>query len=73
MSMRLSEMERKVLEMALGSADDKIVAANLGISVKEVATYETRVRRKIAKARKFLEEVKKYQKVLYPQRKYKGI
>jgi FixJ family two-component response regulator len=66
-------MERKVLEMALHSADDKIVAANLGISAREVATYKTRVRRKIAKAKKFLEEVKKYNRVLFPERKYKGI
>jgi DNA-binding CsgD family transcriptional regulator len=66
-------MERKVLQMALNSADDKIVAANLGISVKEVATYKTRVRRKIAKAKKFLEEVKKYNRALFPEPRYKGI
>jgi hypothetical protein len=66
-------MEKKVLETALTSADDKVVAGYLGCSEKEVAVYKTRVRRKIANAEKFLREVRKYKSVLFPKKKYKGV
>ena len=71
--MKLSGREKKVLETALTSADDKVVAGYLEISEKEVAVYKTRVRRKIASAEKFLRDVRKYKDVLFPKKKYKGV
>jgi len=67
----LSKREKEVLELCLLCADDTVVAVRLGISPKTVANLKTRVRRKVAKAKKFLESVKKYRRVLYPERKYK--
>jgi hypothetical protein len=74
----LSKTEKEVLELALTSADDKIVAANLSregrtMTAKEVRTYKSRVRRKVAKAQKFLKSMKRYGPVLFPPKKYKGI
>jgi len=67
----LSKREKEVLELCLQCADDIVVAAQLGISPKTVANLKTRVRRKVAKAKKFLDSIKKYKRVLYPERKYK--
>jgi hypothetical protein len=74
----LSKTEKEVLELALTSADDKIVANNLSregrtITVKEVRTYKSRARRKVAKAENFLKDMKRYKSVLEPVKKYKGI
>ena len=69
----LSMREKQVLELRLTSADDKIVAMNLGISDDEVRVYKTRAKRKVAKAEKFLREMRKYKSVLYPKKNYKGI
>jgi hypothetical protein len=74
----LSKTEHEVLELALTSADDKIVAANLSkngrtITDKEVRTYKSRARRKVAKAEQFLRDMKRYKPVLNPEKVYKGI
>jgi hypothetical protein len=74
----LSKTEKEVLEMSINAADDKIVAANLSrdgrtITDKEVRTYKSRARRKVAKAEKFLKEMKKYNRTLFPKKHYKGV
>jgi FixJ family two-component response regulator len=70
---RLSKREKQVLELALTSHDDKIVAANLGMKPEQVSVYKSRARRKVAKARGFLEMMKKYKPVLFAEKEYKGI
>lgn len=71
--MELSRREKEVLELCLTSADDKIVAMNLKISPQQVRVHKTRVRRKIEACKKFIRQMKKYRRVLYPEKKYKGI
>lgn len=75
---KFSKMEIAVLELAQTAADDKIVAANLSkngktVTPPEIRTYKSRARRKVAKAQKFLQESKKYNSILFPKKKYKGI
>lgn len=68
---KLSPREKQVLELALEVADDTVIAANLGITSKQVSVYKTRVRRKEDKAKAFLTSLRKYQTVLHPKREYK--
>jgi FixJ family two-component response regulator len=70
---KLTEREKEVLEVCLTSADDIVAAAHLGVTPKTVANFRTRIRRKEAKARKFLTEIKRYERVLHPPRRYKKV
>lgn len=69
----LSKREKEVLETALTSADDKVVAGYLHITPEQVRVHKTRVRRKVKVAQSFLRRMKKYRRVLNPEKKYKGI
>jgi len=68
----LSPKEEQVLEELLTGLPS-VAALRLGISRQHVATIKSRVRRKEAKAKKFLQTLKKYRRVLHPQKQYKGI
>jgi FixJ family two-component response regulator len=69
---KLSKREKEVLEILLEGVVPSAAAKQLGMnSEKEIATYKSRVRRKIFIAKKFLREMKRYQKVLYPEKTYK--
>jgi len=69
---KLSKREKEVLEMLLEGVVPSAAAIQLGMkSEREIATYKSRVKRKIFKAEKFLRDMKQYKKVLYPERKYK--
>lgn len=69
---KLSPREKQVLEM-LRNADPGVVALRLHISRQAISTYKTRARRKEARAKKLLEEIKRYRNVLHPQPRYKGL
>lgn len=70
---RLSRRERQCLEVAVDSADYKVVGGNIGITAKQVSVHVTDVRRKEAAAKAFLVELRPYRDVLHPHKKYKGI
>lgn len=70
---KLSKREKEILELQReGVKHDSIIAAHLGINnPHQVAVHRTNVRRKIAKAKRFLSEMKEYDKVLNPKKEYK--
>jgi len=68
----LSPTEEKILEELL-TAQPSVVALSLKVSKQYIATVKSRVNRKEAKTKKFLKKLKKYQRVLHPPRKYKGV
>lgn len=69
---KLSKREEEILTMLRG-ATPGVVAECLGISEKSVSTYRTRVRRKEAQAKAFLEYLDQFKDVLHPERQYKGL
>ncbi|GAI95857.1 unnamed protein product [marine sediment metagenome] len=69
---QLSPQEEKVLD-ALLTTVPSVISANLHITEHHIATIKSRVRRKEAKAKRFLRLLKKYKKVLYPEKEYKGL
>lgn len=67
----LSEREKETLEVLLDVADNTVAAAHLGVTPKTIGTYTTRVRRKEAKAKDFLQQLKRYKRILHPETEYK--
>jgi FixJ family two-component response regulator len=65
---RLSKQEEQVLDLAMTSADNKIVALNLHISENQVRVVKARVKKKRAKAQALLDKTRKYKSLLYPDR-----
>ena len=68
----LSKQEKEVLEMLLGAVPS-VVCLRLKIKEGHLASIKTRVRRKEAKAKKFLRDQRKYRSILHPAKRYKGL
>lgn len=66
----LTETEVKVLEAALNNSTYKQAAKSLEMKEGTYNTYLTRVRRKVSRAKKFLNRMRRYDKVLYKQYRY---
>lgn len=64
--------EEQVLK-GLKGAVPSLVALNLKISEKSISTYLSRVKRKEAQAKKFLEYLREFKDVLHPAKQYKGL
>lgn len=69
---QLSPKEEEILEGLL-TARPSVVAIRLGITKGYIGTVKSRAKRKEAKAKKFLRNLKKYRLVLHPEKEYKGI
>jgi len=61
---RLTAREREVLEKLLLIGNVEITAQEMGLKPSTIYVIRGRVRDKTEKAREFLKEVKKYQRVL---------
>ena len=70
--MNLSKKEEQVLDELL-TAVPSVVALRNGVTENRIANIKTRARRKEADAEKFLRKMKKYQGILHPKKRYKGI
>lgn len=71
--MKLSKREKQVLEELLLGVNPSTVATDLGINEHQISVHKTRARRKTEEAKKFLKMIKRYDVVLYPRKRYKGI
>jgi FixJ family two-component response regulator len=69
---KLSRREEQILK-ALKGAFPSVVARDLGITEKSISTYLSRIKRKEAQARKFLEYLREFKDVLHPAKQYKGV
>jgi len=69
----LSKREQQVLDELLGGALPEVAAIRIGVSKHAIGVYKTKARRKVAKARRFLKDMKKYESVLFPRKRYKGL
>lgn len=65
--LNLTPTEETVLDNLLNSTS-KNVARKLGIDIKTVNTYKSRVRRKRAEAKSFLAKTNCYKRILYRKR-----
>jgi len=66
--LKLTATEETVLDNLL-TATPKVVARKLGIDIKTVNTYKSRVRKKRAGAKSFLGKTNCYKRILYHKRK----
>jgi len=69
---KLSERQKQVLEELLVT-EPKLAAYNLGITTHNIDVIKSAVRRKEAKAKKFLLVLKRYKRVLHKEQSYKGV
>ncbi|MBA7708214.1 hypothetical protein ES703_117106 [subsurface metagenome] len=70
--MGLSKREKQVMDELL-TAVPSVVAIRVGISTHNIDVIKSNVRRKEAATKKFLNQLKKYNRILHPPRKYKGL
>lgn len=69
---KLGKKQQQVLE-ALLTAHPDVVAIRLKISKQYISNVKTRARRKEAKAKKFLQKMRRYRSVLHKEKQYSGI
>jgi DNA-binding CsgD family transcriptional regulator len=61
---KLTRIERQVLEKLMQIGDTDLVAQELGLKPSTVYVIKGRIRQKAEAAREFLKEIKKFQRVL---------
>lgn len=66
--LKLTPTEEMVLDNLLNSTP-QVVARKVGIDIKTVNTYKSRVRKKRAEAKSFLRKTNCYKRILYRKRR----